>query len=708
MKKIVLALITMFLLSTLLHSPTSVKADSGDITVGDNLFSNASFEDGSVELFSNVYKESFNNWTQVSWCNVDSGLGFARTGNSNIYMTLSYSGLGLQEYPTIYQDVYVEPETYYEFSFYVKKWGESDTNNIWFGYRDIYNGDPWAQVEEKIASGIISEDYQKVSGIFYSRNYEKLRFAVFTSSIEYNGEDGGFHLDDFSLKKVAQIESATFDVDENMMIGKTTPCTVTATLSNGVTITNKECSDIKTQFTSSDESVIVTDLEGSLIPINTGSASISAKVSFNGSIVDAGTKEITIDESAKPSDLYIKNISLMLTEKVSFTQFAEIDYSIFLSDGTMLEKNLEEISIASSDSSIIYAQLNGVKAQVIGVSNGTSDIYITVNHSGYSCVGSISVSMSSDNLIKDPSFECVEDNSQWTIESNCGTGIDSGLLNGLSHTGYANFWMMAPIYWNADVKNTSTVIISQNVYLTEGDYDLSAYINRFFATGIDGTLPSVGGIVKLGAIKINTNGSLSNDNQFNEFDISYGWGGFQKISTLLRITEDGLYRVYYRVDGDEEMGLGMQLDDMYLYKAVYPVSISAYILDDNFGVDDLTYLYVEATYQDGSTELISTDVRIIPDDYHVLYVSNGFLIGREPGTTKVKVIANILSRKYETELEIKVAGGRVEPQTPPSENDKTGCNSAFSSNSVFTLSIVLIGFMIVTIKKRRGGIKYEN
>ena len=91
-----------------------------------------------------------------------------------------------------------------------------------------------------------------------------------------------------------------------------------------------------------------------------------------------------------------------------------------------------------------------------------------------------------------------------------------------------------------------------------------------------------------------------------------------------------------------------------------------------------------------------------------MYVSNGFLIGREPGTTKVKVIANILSRKYETELEIKVAGGRVEPQTPPSENDKTGCNSAFSSNSVFTLSIVLIGFMIVTIKKRRGGIKYEN
>lgn len=672
----------------------SINFVKADITIGENLLNDPSFEENGCDQFQNVKNKS-TNWTQVSWANVDKGLGFARTGQNQAFMTFSWTGLGVGEYPTLYQDVDIEADTYYEFSFYAKRYGDAESVPLIVGIRDIYKNDPWANIDETIVSNVVSEEYEKVSCIFYSGTYTELRFAIYLCAIDYEGKDGGYHIDDMALYKISPMVSGDIEIDSSVEIGKPLNYNASISLENGSVITSNESSSVKAYFESSDESIICTNISGTAVPLKEGTCKLKSYVSFCGKQIEIGEKEITITSDAIPDKTYIKSISLSMPDELIFTDYSEIYYSLVTSDESLLNTDELEISVESTDKSVCFVECVGKKIQAIGVSGGSAKIYVTINYNDLCCIATLNVNVKATNYLKDPSFECYEKNSMWVVESNCGVGIDSGLLNGLSHSGYSNFWMMAPVYWEPSCLNTSSVLIYQTVYLTPGEYELSAYINRFYATGVDGVLAGIGGNVKIGAIRLDDNYKELEDDQYSEFDVSYGFGGFQRLSTLIKVEEAANYKVYYRVDGDESFGLGMQLDDMYLVDAVYPVSIKAYLLDDTFDVDDLAEVIVEATYEDGSTGIISSGIRFIPDDYHILYESGGFLIGRENGTTNVKIKVNILQRDYETSLTIKVGTGVKESN---SNTNKKGCKKSNALDLV--ISFTALSSVIFLTRKR--------
>lgn len=692
-KRVLILFIISFLMSPFL-SISKVNAEKEEI----NLFNNPSFESGCIQYdFSPSAKTT--NWKQVSWSNVDNGLGFARTGSANAFMTFCYEGLGLNEFPTMYQDVKVEKETLYIFSFYAKRWGEAPSQPLYVGTRDRQAADPWASIDLTVIADLTSEEYTKVSAIFYSYQYSEMRFAVHTQSVSYNGQPGGYHLDDFCLTKISEYDSATINISDDIEIGKSIKYETIIKLKDGTTISDKQTNSITTIFESSNETIVCTNLNGEAIPLKVGKASLDIYVLFGGKKINVGTKEIEILEEHIPSTSYIKQIALNMPDPLINTNYSEIYASLIMSDGSSINNDEVELSIQSSDNTICFAETQGKKLQAIGVSGGNATLYVTAKYNELCCVGKMNVIVEKSNYLKDPSFECYESNPVWTFEANCGIGIDSGLLNGLSHTGYSNVWMMAPIYWDANCQNASTVDIYQIVHLDKGQYELSAYINRFYATGVEGTLASIGGLVKIGATQLDN----PDNNQYAEFDVSYGFGGFQKLSTLITIDEPGDFKVYFNVEGDETFGLGMQLDDMYLVDAIFPESIKAYLLDDNFGIDDLAQLVVEANYKDGSTKMITNGFRIIPDDYSILYESGGFLIGRNNGTTNVKVKVEILQRVYETEIIIKVGTG-IKDVTEKNMKNTSGIKNAIIVSSTVLLSAGIITTVLI-VRKKRGDIK---
>ena len=116
--------------------------------------------------------------------------------------------------------------------------------------------------------------------------------------------------------------------------------------------------------------------------------------------------------------------------------------------------------------------------------------------------------------------------------------------------------------------------IYQDVELKAGQYTLGAFINRFYATGTEGILSELGGLVELGIIGLKDAQPVKGTEQFSAFDVTYGVGKYQLLENYITITEPGQYRVLIRITGDAQFGLGMQIDDVTLCATQYPDSVS--------------------------------------------------------------------------------------------------------------------------------------
>lgn len=176
-----------------------VRAEHPEVPA-DGLIKDGSFNNAmTVITDGTLSSEGF--WTSMSWANTVWEYPNAYAGAGLANMTCSFDGLPAGEFPTIYQDVPVLPNSIYRLSFYARCWNpDAPVEPLYYGYRDPA-GDVWVPVEQYAATGL-GTDYQKITMEFDTKTLSKIRVFAFTEAIA--NHVAGYHLDNFLLEYVGQ------------------------------------------------------------------------------------------------------------------------------------------------------------------------------------------------------------------------------------------------------------------------------------------------------------------------------------------------------------------------------------------------------------------------------------------------------------------------------------------------------------------------
>lgn len=665
---------------------------------GENILNDSSFEQSGTSAFTDP-REIAQTWKSVSFAGTDRN-GWGYESNNNVFVIYSEPNLLAGEEPVIYQDVAVEKNTYYVVSLYAHTFGYIDQQpDLKVGYRSPTGNDVWLNLQTHPISGI-GANWEEYYTVIYTQNYSMIRLTVGTDSIWVGGTLGGYHLDHVQMHKVKTPEEVDFTIPDDFKIGENIDPSIQVRFQGETNFFPVQTNAyIRTDYRVVDGDNNVTfNQDNCLVANGEGSTTIELSLDIFGKTLVAPAQNLVADERNRNDSNYIRNVTVRPLSEINFQKFVEIGTSVEMADGSFAETDEFSVTYASTDPRVVSVrEINGV-VNAIAVGSGNAEITATVRQGSSVGIGSFSVSLQSDNYLIDPGFEVQSTMHFWASEGTAGTGVDDGTTNGYMHSGIANFWLMAPVWWDGTVQPGSTARISQIVPLQQGKYALSAHINRYNATGVDGMLSGQGGIVTIGAVRLDQNLNETDQRFSKEFDTSYGTGWqYEKISFVFDILEEGNYLIYFSVAGDEKLGLGMQLDDMSLTNAEYPVKITAGINTESISVDDLAKIDVFAQYEDGTTEKITSNIRAIFQDYHIACESGGFVIGKSAGTTTVTVKTVILDREYETTFEITVTGGAAQPQT----TDKVVTVVAISVSAVLVAAGVAL--TVVLLRRKKNG-----
>lgn len=489
-----------------------------------------------------------------------------------------------------------------------------------------------------------------------------------------------------------EVETVSLAISHDFEIGKAMPVELNVSFKGSNSLSQIYAnSDILVNYEISDETVLKADADGNLVAIALGTSKVKVIVDFYGTQLVSNEVSITVTDANIPDGAYIEHVGVSLDKEISLYDYSRIQISVKLSDGTFLKEGEYDVLLSTSNPDVCYIRSDKPYV-LIGVGPGEATLYATVNYDGYTLVGSCDLNLESNNYLLNPSFEA--EGYAWKMNGSAGGGFDNFKTNGFAKTGYGNIWLMAPVYWDGNVKPNSDVTISQKVSLDAGKYSFITYINRFYATGVNGVLNGVGGIVTLGAVALDINNNPVGAATEVEFDTSYGNNMYSKVSMVFDVLEASDYLIYIKVVGDPTLGLGMQIDDATLTKATYPTKITATIGEEAIEVDDLYKILVYAHYADGSKELLNSDLRFIFEDYKVACESKGFVVARTPGETDVLVKAQIFDQVYETTFTIKVNGSLVNEK--PENN---GCNAAITTSFSLLIPLSLMG--VISYKKKK-------
>lgn len=697
-KYLLMSFVSILLLIAAYSGGVSVQAETQPICPyikGDNLIYDPSFEiKGSVEFTD--HREISSEWKSVSWAGTDKdGWGHDST-NNNAYMICSHGDLPAGETPTVYQDVTVEKNSYYVLSFYVRAFGSDEQlSDLVAAARDPLGNDPWINIQQ-YSCGKAVDEWQYRYVVIYSGSYQTLRIALFTTSVAYGGTLSGYHIDDVALHKAASPVEADFDVPTTVRVGELASLSLKAKFTDQIAFCKIQPNAfVTTSVTTSDSNIAYGDGKGNIFAVGVGQVDISLTINIFGKTFDVGKKRI--DVLPQSGDRAITSVEVR-ADNVDFTDLSPLDVSVFLSDGTMI--GYDEYSVeyySTNPKAVCIRNFNGV-SYATAIGNGDAEIVAEVTSRYGKAVGKTLVSVKTDNYLVDPGFEAQYDYRFWKTEGLAGCNVDDGKTNIYMRSGHANFWLMAPVWWDAGVKPDSMARISQQVRLQSGKYALEAYIRRYSATGVDGLLSGQGGIVTMGVVKLDKNMNETNVVYSREFDTSYGTGNdYGKISAVFQI-EEGDYLVFFRVDGDPTYGLGMQLDDMSLTEAKYPDKITATINVDKMNVDDIYKIDVWAHYADGTKEKITEDLRYFFDDYYVACESAGFVVAKKGGTAEMKIVATVLDKKYDTSLKIVVDG--------TTENSKSQTPWYLIPVAIGGVAVVaaVVAVAVIVVKRKKGGV----
>lgn len=625
----------------------------------ENLVHDPSFELGDSKIVEDP-TEFADVWTMMSVAGVDEAYDFANTGRSNLFMAYSAQGMEVPSYPTVWQDIEVKKDTWYEFSFYVKQFGKDAVDDkLYYGFRDPMSNDIWSNTQEYIREDFGGE-YSRVICKLYSGKHSVIRLFFCIVALDYAsvGEPGGYHIDDVALREYANIESCDFTCYGDAILGERIPYQAVAAFDNQRQDAGVEAEQgVVVTFESSDENVITSDLMGNLIASGLGTAKVRMVIRAYGHEAVSEEQEITVSESdGKP---YIQKVSVEAEETLKTGEYIPLTFAAQFSDGTFVPTGSAECTVQSSDEQVVSIRAEGNEYFLYGMGAGEATVYVTVEKGGKLNVGKLSVAIRDGNLLRDSSIELQDTiNAQWLVTGTAAGGLDTGSSNTLSRTGYANFWLAAPVYWSQEIEPDSVFRIYQDVYLEPGSYELSAYINRFYATGPGGILAELGGDVHLGALPVDEEGNETAGAQEAVFNVGYGVGKYQELTEMLDVGTAGMYRVYVNVAGDALMGLGMQIDDVSLKPMQYPSQITAALAGSVYQ-NELTRLEVTAHYEDGAAETLTQGVDFTVEDETIASVAGNYVIGGQPGETVITAETMIGGQKYSVQIPVTIDGTQV-------------------------------------------------
>ncbi len=665
-------------------------ADKCGYTVGDNLLYDSGFEIEGTTEFTDA-REISSKWKKASWAGTDSSYWGYKKSKFNAYLICSANGLLDGENPVVYQDITVEKDTYYVISFYARAFGgEQDMSNLVVGVRDPNGNDPWTNVQQYPVDSL-GDPWEYRHVVIYSGTYQTLRICLFTTSMVYDGTLTGYHLDDVEMYRVDTPTEVLVEYP-TLYAGEMSKLTIKAKFVQGTDFVTIDANDYVTTTVTADNDNISVDSQGRVFPKQSGLVNLSTTVRIFGETFQLANQQVAVATSSQ--EVTIQDV-IVSSDDINFSDLSAINTSVYLSNGTIAPYDSYTVTYSSTDAKVVCIHtFNGI-SYATATGNGNAYIVAYVKSDFGDAIGTMSVSVSTENHLVDPGFEAQYDYHFWKTEGLAGCNVDNGKTNVYMHGGIANFWIMAPVWWDASVKPDSYARISQVVTLESGKYALSAYMRRYNATGVDGMLSGQGGIVTIGAIKLDDNMNETDVVYSREFDTSYGTGSdYGKISTVFDVADQGNYLVFFRVDGDANYGLGMQVDDMALTKAKYPDKITAsiYTESDVLAIDDICKITVTAHYADGSTEVLTEDLRYFFDDYYVACQSAGFVVAKSGGTTTMRIVASVLDKQYETSLVINVAGGTVTPNN----------NSAGYWWVIGSVALVAVAVAVVLIVRRKS------
>ena len=114
--------------------------------------------------------------------------------------------LNTADFPAIWQDVYVKPQTYYLWSAHIKRLGSASNGVFSIGYRNPLASDKWVAVSQNLFENTTYE-WGKVSILIYTAELTAIRASMHVQC-KSTGQDGWYLIDDTSL----------IEVDPNTMI----------------------------------------------------------------------------------------------------------------------------------------------------------------------------------------------------------------------------------------------------------------------------------------------------------------------------------------------------------------------------------------------------------------------------------------------------------------------------------------------------------
>lgn len=162
-------------------------AKKQNLPVQENLLQNGDFEKDIVNGDANAVGFDHNalhtgNWVNVCWCDLFDG--FKQDGNRSLKICYSFNGeCNSTDFPGVYQDVAVKPNSVYTISFWARVDNEQKTDlNV--GYRNPKSSDVWTPVENHvIPAAEFGTEFRKYEYTLTVYDLDTIRVNFYTSGV---------------------------------------------------------------------------------------------------------------------------------------------------------------------------------------------------------------------------------------------------------------------------------------------------------------------------------------------------------------------------------------------------------------------------------------------------------------------------------------------------------------------------------------------
>jgi hypothetical protein len=238
----------------------------------------------------------------------------------------------------------------------------------------------------------------------------------------------------------------------------------------------------------------------------------------------------------------------------------------------------EAIEFEIEDDNIAIVRGTYRKYYVFGISAGTTTVTVKVTYEDYTAEETFNITVEG-STVKDASFEgstTWKDNSYWSVTTNQDS-VDSqwgyDLNSSYGMTGGGNIFVRMPN--GDDTAVVGWVRFSQDVTLEAGNYIFSVYLRRFpgyeqqdiiTVDGVD--YDSFDWPFSVGAVKVVGGDESLTDTWSTVFegDNKKGvlGGEFEACSIEFTITEAGTYRLWFKAEAVDPVGMGAQIDNAIL------------------------------------------------------------------------------------------------------------------------------------------------